>query len=380
MDHEKILHEFMESSDANEIPVTSQADALPTEEKISNTEIVSTLENVSKVISAAEEPLVLTKDTSYNEKLTLSGYHLSTRKGSRSVLVAQNREDMENFLHNLLKKIDSMVTPKIEDDDIGGKWIQSIYCPGIYNIECLIFHLTPNRSLDYLDDFKEIPGYISKSLTNHNILSAILDATCCNGSSCSYKTIFYPHVNKPGPIFMPEYIRQLLENVRHGLPLSAAIAIVDLLCSFFAPIIDQLDLRDYTGKKIESSSIEYQSDMVLEKAIDFDQIKWAHNLCICCIFMKQAKISLQACSGNWITNDSTGDMNDPIERITLLGHKSYTDQDITSSVNCFSNVVKINGHKMTSFTRFPFSSYEINPITDTRTALPHFEVVFRDIA
>lgn len=346
--------------------------------KISDLEITSVLENVSKVVSEAEEPLSLTKDTSYNDKISLSGYHLSTRKGSRSVLMNQTSEDMELFLHELLKKIDARVTPKIEDDDVGGKWIQSIYCPGIYDIECLIFHLTPNRSLDYLEDFKEIPNYFSKCSTNHNILAAVLDAKCINGNACTYRTVFYPHVNKPGPIFMPEYVRHLLENERHGLGLSAAMGLVDLLCSFFAPIIDQLNLKNNKGEKITASCIDYQSDMIFDKTNEFENIKWAHHLCICCVFMKQAKISLQACSGNWITNESNGENeSDPLERITLLGFKPYVETDVKASINCFSNVLNINGYKMTSFIKFPFAFYDIKLRDDNMHSEPQFEVVFK---
>lgn len=340
-----------------------------------DSEIESMLENVSQVISAAEEPLILAKDSSCNEKIKLSGYHLGTRKGTRSVLMNQNSKDMDRFLHELLKDIDKRVTPKIKDDDIGGKWMQSIYCPGIYNIKCLVFHLSPNRSLDYLEGLKEIPNYTSKCMINHKILAAVLDATCINGNACTYKTVFYPHVDKPGPLFMPEYVRELLEYERHGLTLSSAVGLVDLLCSFFAPVIDQLDLKNDAGEKITSSSMEYQSDMILEKSYDFDQIKWAHNLCICCVFMKQAKISLQACSGNWIINDSSGEETDPIERITLLGYEPYVDHDVKTSINCFSNVININDYKMTSFINFPFSFYEVRQVEGFGNLPCHFEVV-----
>jgi hypothetical protein len=346
---------------------------------ISSHEIQTLLEDVSKVISAADEPVILSKDTSCNENINLSGYHLSTRKGTRSTLMEQNTKDMEIFLHELLKNIDKRVTPELEDDDIGGRWIQSVYCPGIYNIDCLIFHLTPNRSLDYLEDFKEIPGYFSKCKTNHEILAAILDTTCCNQDSCSYKTIFYPHLNKPGPIFMPEYIRYLLENKRHGLSLSAAKDIVDLLCSYFSPIIDQLNLRTTEGTKITSSSINYDSDMFLEGGHDFDSIKWAHNLCICCLFMKQSKVSLQACSGNWIVNGSGKDEHDPLEKITLLGFESHVDDDVKTSMNCFSNVVNINGYRMSSFIKFPFTNYKIHPIEGMINSEIRYEVIRRKI-
>ena len=307
-------------------------------------------EEVTKIMSAADEPVLLTKDSScYNKNTILSGYHLSTRKGSRSTLMEQNSKDMDQYLHELLKDIDRRIKPRIEDDDVGGKWIQNIYCSTTYNIECLIFHLTPNRSLDYLEDFYEIPGYEAICNKNHDILAAILDATCCNKETCTYKTIFFPHVNKPGPIFLPESIRILLEDRRHGLNLGTATAIVDLLCSYFIPVLDQLDLKTKDGDKITTTSMEYQSDNIIELASDFENIKWAYNFCICCILLKQMKIGIKAGSGNWITNGTGISKDKPLEVLTLLGYENYIDKNVKPDINCFSNCININGYKMSSF-------------------------------
>lgn len=345
------------------------------EKSLCDNEIQELIEETTKIISAADEPLVLSKDHCWGTNEALSGYHISTRKGTRSALMKQTSKDMELFLNELLRNIDRRVTPEIEDDDIGGKWMQSSYSSATYNIGCLAFHLTPNRSLDYLEDFKEIPGYSSVCSTNHNILAAILDATCSKKDTCSYKTIFYPDINSPGPIFLPEEIRLLLENNRHGLTLHDATNIVDVLCYYFSPVIDHLNVRMPDGTKITSSSIKYVSDMPPDEGYGIDSIKWADHLCICCLFMKQAKIGIQACSGNWITNGDGMTEDNPLEKITLLNYETDIDCDVKMNMNCFSNVININGHKMSSFIQFPFIHYKIKPIEGINTIKMRYEVV-----
>ena len=324
----------------------------------------SIMEDVAKVMSAADDPVLLTKDSEcYNKNTKLTGYYLSTRKGTRSSLMEQNTKDMEIFLHELLMNIDKRVLPEIEDDDLGGKWIQSTYCPAIYSIECLVFHLTPNRSLDYLEDFKEIPGYIDTAIKNHNILATVLDATCSNKDNCAFRTIFFPHVGKPGPIFMPESIRILLEENRHGLSLNMAISIVDLLCSYFVPLINRLQLK-IGDEMIISNDLDYSSDTFLESNFDFDTLKWENTFCICCIFLKQMKIGLQVGSGNWIKGGTGTSESNPLDIVTLIGYEGHIDKDIKPSINCMSNCVNINGYKMSSFVDplSIFHRYQILPV------------------
>ena len=342
------------------------------------------MENIAQVMSAADDPVVLEKDgPCYNPATDLSGYHLSTRKGTRSMLAEQSQKETGKFLNELLLKIDEKVHPAIEDDDIGGKWIRSKYCSDVYSIKCLIFHLTPNRSVDYLEDFKEISGYVPKCLTNHKIVSAVLDAPCVNLDGCWYKTLFFPHVRKPGPILLPEVIRDILEVKRHGLSLSAATDLIDLLCSYVAPMLNDLDLKTESGEKITSSSIEYQSEINFEPNYDFDHVKWGHGICICCLFMKQVKIPLQAGSGNWIRHDSGSGCtsDDPLDVITLIGYESHIDQNnMQPDINCLSNCININGYNVTRFIKSHlnfFQRYKIEPIECFRTQ-PRYQVSLKE--
>ena len=335
------------------------------------------VKHIAKAMSAAEEPVVLEKESScYNPMADLSGYHLSTRKGTRSMLVKQNQATMENFLHELLIDIDKNIQPNIEDDDIGGKWIQSIYCSSVYSIDCFIFHITPNRSIDYIEDFKEIPGYTSRCITNHNIVASILDSTCANKDGCWYKNTFYPHVGKPGPIFLPKVIQDILEIKRHGMSLSIATNMIDLLCSFFLPIINDLDLKRPDGTKITSDSIQFNSNNVLELDHDFQHVKWAHNVCICCLFMKQCKIAFQAVSGKWVKNGSGSSKEDPLEALTLLGYESFMDKKSTTpDINILSNCININGYQLTKLNIIQeFQNYKIEPI-ECLAVKPRYQVV-----
>lgn len=348
---------------------------------ICETEMNFLMKDVTEVISAAEEPMILEKNTScYNKSARLSGFHLATRKGTRSVLTQQDQEKMEKYLCELLNKIDQGITPEMDADDLGGKWIQSTYFHSVYNIECFIFHLTPNRSLDYLDDFLEIPGYIETNGNNHVIAAKVLDATCGNGNDCWYKNLFYPHIGKPGPIFFPEAIRNILEVERHGLSLYESTCLIDLLCSFFVPIIDSLNLKTNTGQKITSSSITYQSDINFEIGYDFDHVKWSFPICVCCLFMKQTKIGLEAVSGNWIQGKSGSSPKDPLHVINLLGYETYiNEQDMRPSINCLSSCININGYKMTRFLQSNleiFNRYKIEPIECVNT-VPRYQVTLK---
>ena len=335
------------------------------------------METIAKTMAASEEPVMLEKETScYNSLADLSGYHLSSKKGQRQALMSQNREKSEHFLAELLCELDKKVKPTIQDDDIGGKWMENIYASSTYNIESLIFHLTPNRSIDYLDDFKEIPGYNEQCLNNHNILSAILDMPCANKEKCWYLEHFFPVVQQPGPIFLPVTIQNILETKRHGLSLSRAILITDLLCSYFKPILNTLKLTTTDGKPITSENLQFQSDITFKLDYDFQPVKWDHNICICCLFMDQSKVQFLTGCGQWIKSGTGLSKEDPLNAVTLLNYKEYIDKkNMTPNVNILSNCININPYKHTRLNLLKaLENYIIQPIECFNTK-PRFQVI-----
>ena len=347
--------------------------------KFDENEVTTIIEDVCKVMSAANVPVVIEKDqTCYTPDAELKGYHLSTRKGTRSLLARQDLMSMETFLNDLLKKIDQEIRPSIDDDDIGGKWIQSTYCSSTYDFENLIFHLTPNRSLDYIDDFKEIYGYMEKNNENHEIVEAVLDAKCTNGDGCWYKTLFYPHIQTPGPILLPVEISMLLESKRHGLTLFEATALIDLLCSHMIANIENLDLRTKSGGRIDPSRIKYQTDLIVEDVNVVDQGKWTCHICICCLFMKQIKIGIQAESGNWVQRGSGKTKDDPLETITLIGLTGQVKRkNVNPDFNILSNCININGYNITRFIRDNlsiFNQYKIEPVQYINLSARRYQV------
>lgn len=336
---------------------------------IRDDQIKPILEDCMRCISAGgDESVILSEEYDGNKKL--SGYNFGTRKGTRSILTEQTMEGMTNLSNVLLTEMDKRTKPKIDDDDVGGKYFKADYYPAVYDLQYLQFQLDPNRSWTYLEDFKEIPGYLETWSNQHKILALVLDATCQHKNNCAYKCVFYPHINRPGPICFPESFPSLLERQRHGLSPNAAGDLISLLYSSIEHLIGEVDLPLLDGKKVEDIYHDYKDENMLQASFDFERVKWARPLCICCLFMQQANIQLQAHNNNWTIAGDGKCETTPLQNITLLGFESYID-DVKKTTNCFSNVVNINGCKMSSFLKFPFNEYNIKLIKD----LDKYEVV-----
>lgn len=310
----------------------------------SEIEMESLIDNCAKVMSAADEPIIISKQYEKNKLLNFS---LMTRKGERSALMAQNTEDMNKFCEQLLEIVDEKVSPKNDDDHIGGKYYRAQPSSNIYCFKNLHFQLDPNRSWTYLETLKEETAFMSQRQNKYNAVCAALDTLCENKGKCFYKTLFFPQINRPGPVILPETLVELITLKKHDLNPNGLIDLFDHIYEYLECII---------------LNNEKQTNVKTNKESEFEKPKFYQNYCVCCLFVQQSHIQLDAINGHWKIK-GIGDSSDvPLETIQLIGYELFFDNDIIQSMDCFSNVIDINGTKMTSLVRFPFEYFDIVPI------------------
>lgn len=308
-----------------------------------NGEAESLIDSCAKVMSAADEPIVVSKKYVKDE---LAEFSFMTRKGERSALMAQNTEDMSKFCDQLLELVDKKVSPKNADDHIGGKYYRAQLSSNIYSFKNLHFQLDPNRSWTYLETLKEESCFLSQCGDKYTAVCSEIDALCENNTNCFYKTLFFPHVNRPGPVMFPETLIELITMKKHDLNPNGLIDLIEHLYEYLKCIVMQTPTTD-------------------ENQNEFEKAKWHRNICVCCLFMQQSHVQLQAKTGHWTTKGTGNSQSVPLETIQLIGYDCFFDDDVTQSMDCFSNVIDINGTKMTSLVRFPFKQFAIVSVEGT---------------